>query len=168
MKMTIIDTLKSSELFGGLETEQLEKVFALCREVSYQAGVTIFNERSEAAEAYIVADGRVVLEMEVRPVRNRAAIPTGVEVVSKGECFGWSALVEPHLYTLSARCLTNCTAVALRGDKLLKTMRDDPGLGYQVTRQMARLISRRLLQTRLRLISGLGLVLLGKEMGTSE
>ena len=166
--MAIIDTLKNSELFAGVEIHHLEKVSALCRGESYREGAMIFKEGDEATELYILTDGRVALEMQVRPVPDRAAIPTAVEVVSKGECFGWSALVEPHIYTLSARCMTNCTVLAIKGDILRKVIADDPVLGRELMKSVAQLISLRLSHTRLRLISGLGLVLLGKETGTSE
>ncbi|GAI54829.1 unnamed protein product [marine sediment metagenome] len=126
------------------------------------------KEGDEATELYVLTDGRVALEMEVRPVPDRPAIPTAVEVVSKGEGFGWSSLVEPHIYTLSARCMTNCTVLAIKGDVLRKTIADDPGLGYELMKRVARLISLRLAHTRLRLISGLGLTLLGKELGATE
>jgi len=166
--MGITDTLKSSDVFGGLETGHLEKVSVLCRGGSFREGMMIFKEGDEAAEFYVLTDGRVVLEMEVQPVPSRPAIPTAVEVVTKGECFAWSALVEPYVYTLSARCMTNCTVLAIRGDLLRKAMADDTGLGYEVMKKLAKLISLRLVHTRLRLTSGLGLVLLGKELEVSE
>jgi len=166
--MTIIDTLKSSELFGGLETAHLEKVGNLCRGGSYREGEMMFKEGDEATEFYVLTEGRVALEMEVRPVPNRPAIPTAVEVVSKGESFGWSAVVEPYVYTLSARCMTNCTVLAIKGDVLRKVMADDAGLGFELMKRLAQLIALRLTHTRLRLTSGLGLILLGKELGAAE
>jgi len=166
--MAIIDTLKSSELFEGLEIRLLEKVSPLCRGGSYKEGDTIFKEGEEAAELYILTDGRVALEMDVRPVPERPAIPTAVEVVSKGEAFGWSALVEPHIYTLSARCMAHCTVLAIKADMLRRTIADDPNLGYELMKRIAQLIALRLSHTRLRLTSGLGLVLLGKELGAPQ
>ena len=165
--MALIDTLKSTEFFGGLETGHLEKVSNLCRGGSYREGEMIFKEGDEAAELYILTDGRVALEMEVCPVPDRPAIPTAVEVVTRSEVFGWSALVEPHVYTLSARCMTNCTVLAIKGDTLRKVMADDAGLGFELMKRLAQLISLRLIHTRLRLTSGLGLALLGRELGAS-
>ena len=161
--MAILDTLKSSELFKGLETKQLEKIAPLCRGGSYQEGTTIFKEGDEAIELYVLTEGKIALEMEVRPIPDRPAIPTAVEVVTKDECFGWSALVEPYAYTLSARCLTNCQVIAIKGDRLRGAMDDDAVLGHELMKRLARIISLRLTYTRLRLTSGLGLVLLGKE-----
>lgn len=166
--MAMIDTLKSSELFEGFETEHLQRLSALCRGDSFREGTTIFKEGNEATELYILTNGRVVLDMEVHPVPSRPAIPTSVEVVTKGETFGWSALVEPYVYTLSARCMTNCTVLAIKGDMLHKVMAEHADLGFKLMERLAKLISLRLMHTRLRLTSGLGLILLGKEMGASE
>ncbi len=166
--MAMIDTLKNSEFFGGLEISQLEKVSILCRGGSYQQGTMVFNEGSEATELYVLTSGRVVLEMGVQPVPNRPTIPTAVEVVTEGECFGWSAVVEPYVYTLSARCMSNCMTLAIKGDMLQKVMAEDPVLGYEVMKRLAQIISLRLAHTRLRLTSGLGLILLGKETEVSK
>ncbi len=166
--MALIDTLKASEFFEGLETGHLEKMGNLCRGYSYREGEMIFKEGDEATELYVLTNGRVALEMAVHPVPDRPAIPTAVEVITKSEIFGWSALVEPYIYTLSARCMTNCTVLAIKGDMLRKVMADDAGLGFELMKRLARLISLRLTHTRLRLTSGLGLVLLGKELGASR
>ena len=166
--MTIIDALKSSELFGTLKTEHLEKVSAVCREESYQDGVMIFNAGNEATDLYVLTDGRVALETEVHPVPDRPAIPIAVEVVTKGGSFGWSAVVEPNVYTLSARCITNCAVLAIKGDILRTAMADDTDLGFELMKHLARLARLRLVETRVRLTSGLGLLLLGKELGAAE
>jgi len=166
--MAVIDTLKSSELFGGLETKHLEKVSSLCRGGSYREGMMIFKEGDEATELYVLTEGRVALEMEVCPVPDRPAIPTAVEVLTNGESLGWSAIVEPHTYTLSARCMTNCTVLAIKGDMLRKVMADNVDLGFELMKRLTRLMSLRLMYTRLRLTSGLGLIMLGKELGEAE
>jgi CRP/FNR family cyclic AMP-dependent transcriptional regulator len=165
--MTMLDTLRNSLIFKGFSTEHLEKVSALCRGGSYPEGTLICKEGEEAKEFYILTEGRVTLEMKVQPVPERPAIPTAVEIVEAGGSFGWSALVEPYRYTLSVRCATKCTVLALKSEVLRKLMADDTALGFELMKRVAQLISLRLLHTRLRLTSGLGLIMLGKEMGTS-
>jgi CRP/FNR family cyclic AMP-dependent transcriptional regulator len=164
----IIDTLKNSEIFADLDAGQLEKISHLCRSGSYLRGTSVFNEGDEAVELHILTDGMVALEMELRPVPNRPAIPTALEVVTKGESFGWSTLVEPYVYTLSARCMSACMVLSVSGDMLRKAIADDPRLGYKVMTKLARLISLRLMHTRLRLTSGLGMLLLGKELQVGD
>lgn len=162
--MDIVDTLKKCELFSNLGAEHLEKLSLHCRDESFAQGVVLFKEGDEARELYILKEGRVVLEMEVRPIASRPAIPTAVELMIKNEIVGWSALVEPYVYTLSARCMTYCSTLAIRGDIFRQTMADDPVLGYEVMKQLSRIISLRLSNTRLRLINGMGIALLGREI----
>ncbi len=166
--MAIVDTLKGSDLFKDLAQEYLEKLAHLCIGRNYKEGETIFQEGNKATELYVLTEGRVALEMTIHPVRGRSEIPTAVEVVNKGEAFGWSAVVEPYQFTLSAKCLTNCTVLAIKGDMLLKLMAEDTELGYELMKRIAALISLRLTYTRLRLTSGLGLILLSREMGGSK
>jgi CRP/FNR family cyclic AMP-dependent transcriptional regulator len=166
--MTIIDTLQYSDLLAGFGKGHVEKLAGLCRDLSYKQGEMIFREGDKAGELYILTDGKVALEMEVRPIPDRPGIPTAVEVITKGGAFGWSALVEPHCYTLSARCMTRSTVLAMKGDILRMMMADDTGLGLELMRRVARLISLRLTDTRLRLTSGLGIALLAREIQASE
>ncbi len=163
--MAIVDRLKSSELFAGVKKDYLEKISVLCRSESYQTGAVVFKEGDEATELYVLVAGRVAIEMNVQPVADRPAIPTAVDLTIKDEVFGWSSLVEPYRYTSSARCLTNCTVLAIKGEMLRKYMHDDPALGFELMTGLVQLVSRRHMNTRLRLISGIGLIMLSKELG---
>ena len=164
--MQIIDALKDSELLAGLDATRLEKISTICQGHNYAKDAIIFDEGQEATELYLLQSGRVALEMQVQPVPDGPVIPTALEVVSEGECFGWSALAEPHFYTLAARCMTNCTALAVSGGMLRDAMAADPLMGYQIMDKLTEIVSRRLADTRLRLTSGLGLVLLKQEVGS--
>lgn len=155
--MSIVYALSKCELFDGLNCGRLEKLACLCRGYSYSRGITIFNEGDEATELYILTDGRVSLEMDLRPVADRPAIPTALEVVTKGECFGWSALVQPYVYTTSGRCMTNCNTLAIKGELLRNMLAGDIGLGYEVMNKLAQIIALRLSHTRTRLICGFGI-----------
>jgi CRP-like cAMP-binding protein len=77
-------------------------------------------------------------------------------------------LVEPFSYMLSARAITNCTTLAIASDRLGQVILDDPTLGCELMSALTRLIARRLVDTRLRLTSGMGMILHTHEIeGTS-
>lgn len=163
--MPASDTLKSSRLFGGLGSSHLVKIAALCREESCKEGSTIFREGDEAKDLHILVEGKVALDMKLCPHGDRECILSVVEAVNKGESLGWSAIVEPHKYTLSARCMVDTKLLALNGEKLRQSMAADHDLGYEVMKRLAELISERLTHTRLTLTSERGLALLVKELG---
>lgn len=163
--MAIIDILKTSEIFSRMKKEQLEKIAPLCRSESFQTGAVVFTEGDEAKELYVLVAGKVAIEMNVQPVADRPAIPTAVDLIVKSEVFGWSSLVEPYRYTSTARCLANCAVLAIKGEVLRKYMSDDTSLGFELMTGLVQLVSRRHTNTRLRLISGIGLIMLTRELG---
>ena len=55
--------------------------------------------------------------------------------------------------------MTNCTTLAMARDRLGQVILDDPTLGRELMTALTRLLARRLIDTRLRLTSGLGMVL---------
>src|SRR4030042_440281 len=164
--MTVLNTLKESELLGGLETSKLRKLVSLCHEEFFREGTMVFKEGDEAKDLYILMEGKVVLEMELRPLTNRPTISTAVDAIIEGESFGWSALIEPYVYTSSARCVADSKVLALKGDKLRQALADDHDLGYEVMKRLAWLVSSRLMHPRITLTSERGLALLYRELGT--
>lgn len=155
----VIESLKSSEVFGNLDRDRLERLSGLSRPRHFRQDEIIFEEGAEATNLYILRSGMAVLEMRLHPVPDRPPIPTPLESITPGECFGWSAIVEPHTYTLSARCQTDCSTLAILGSRLHQEMAADPELGCEVQSAVSRLVARRLADTRLRLTSGVGLIL---------
>ena len=101
--MTMINTLEKFEFLEALKQSHLKRIANLCRGESYREGQIIFKEGDKADELYLLVEGGVALEMDVLPVPTRPVIPTAVEVIRESEIFGWSALVKPYIYTLSAR-----------------------------------------------------------------
>ena len=166
--MEIMEILKNSDLFCDVDEANLEEIASFCRGVSYKAEAIISKEGDEAIDVYVLTDGKAVMEIAVQPVPSHPAIPTAVGLVTKGETFGWSAIFEPHVYTMTTRCLTNCTALAIKGNILRDLMAEDCTMGFKIMRRLVQLMNAYIMNTRLRLVSGMGLVLLGKEMEASE
>ena len=48
-----------------------------------------------------------------------------VDMITKGESMGWSAIVEPYLYTLGALCIDRTKLIALDAAKMRALMNDD-------------------------------------------
>ena len=145
---TALDILRGSELFHDLETGHLEQVAGMCRDFSGQAGTVIFREGEHASDLYVLGEGRVALELDIVVAPGRPPVPTTVDLIGPGDCFGWSALVEPNRYTASARCINPSRGVAIPGDALLQVMTRTPALGHEVMRRLAQVVSNRLDLTR--------------------
>jgi signal transduction histidine kinase len=151
--MITIQTLSKFSIFEHLTDDELERIAALCREEVYEAGATIHEEGSAAEYLYVVQDGKVVLEMELELQPYASPRRTTIEVVTKGEAFGWSSLVEPHIRTLSAKCMERTRLIILKGSELLDLFDSEPHIGYRITRGIAEMVASRLRDTRQKLTS---------------
>ena len=62
---------------------------------------------------------------------------------------GWSALVEPYMYTLSAIALADCRLVSLQASAVRDMMERNPEIGYTIMKRLAKSIGARLANLRL-------------------
>ncbi|MBI2855001.1 MAG: cyclic nucleotide-binding domain-containing protein [Chloroflexi bacterium] len=149
--MTTRNVLKQCSIFEGLSEIELEKIMAISRSAQWEAGDAIFSEMGSAAEMYVLEKGRVALQMSLPAGQVTRRVT--VDVAGKNEALGWSALVEPKRYTLSAICLEPTSVVAVDGAKLRSLLEADQGLGYKILRQLINVVASRLDETRKVLLS---------------
>jgi signal transduction histidine kinase/CRP-like cAMP-binding protein len=146
--MISIQALSKFPIFEGLTDDELERIAALCREDVYEAGVAFHEEGDVSEYLYIVQDGEVSLEMELELQPYASPRQTTIEVVTKGEVFGWSALVEPHTRTLSAKCMERARVIVIKGSDLLDLFENEPHIGYRIMGRVTRIVASRLEDTR--------------------
>lgn len=142
--MGLHEALSNSKLFAGLSQAELDGVVKLCIEREYQPQTIVFDEGETAKQVYLLEQGRVALEMKVPSVFSSAHRRATVDIASAGDVFGWSALVEPYTYTLSAICLEKAKAIALDAAGLLDLLEQNERIGYKVSKGLVRIVSSRL------------------------
>lgn len=148
----VLDALRTSPLFGFLESAHLEKLVAFAREVSWPPDRVIFREGEPDDKLYLVLEGLVALDIYV-PGRGRVTILT----IGPQEVLGWSAAVpEVEKKTASARTLQPTRAIAIDASALHAACEQDHDLGYHVYRTLANVIASRLKATRLQLLDVYG------------
>jgi len=150
--MVSISLLRKFQPFEGLTNSELEKIAPLCREEVYDVGEVIVKEGEETRDFCIVMDGEVALEMALQLWPHALPRQVTIEVVTRGEPFCWSALVEPHISTLSARCRTKARVIAIEGAALRSLFEANPHLGYKLMWRLTELIASRLKKTRAKLL----------------
>ena len=143
-----IKSLHKVDIFHGLSDAQLAKIARLCRVTDYPPGATVFAEGAEANALWLVGKGRVALRMEVNLGRAAAARHATVDALGEGEGFGWSALVAPHMLTMSAVCLEPCRLIRVDAKRLRHLMSRDPYLGHVVMCHICEIVSSRLREAR--------------------
>lgn len=151
--MTLEQTLRECHLFQRLSDSELEKVLALSSSRVYGAGATIFHEGDSAEQLFVLEEGKVALQKKVPMPQAQWGRRITVDVVTKGEVFGWSGIVEPYILTLSAICLQKTAAVAIDAAKLRSLLKEDHQIAYEVLGGLVKVIASRLGDTMHLLVS---------------
>jgi len=150
-------SLKDFIFFKDLSTEQINKISALAKEEKYAAGTTLYQKGDKARSLYLIEEGKVAMFMNAEMGLNKPPMQVTVDIITKGETMGWSAVVAPYIYTLAARCLDDTKLVAFDAVELRKLLEDDCALGFKVMQAVAGVISARLTHTRIILVGERGL-----------
>jgi len=134
--------LAKFELFMWLTDDELEKVATLSREENFAAGISIMAEGATATDLYMVEEGqaRVEMSLSVYPGMVQDSL---VEIIPKGEPFGWSAVIGSRVYTMTARAMEPLKVIAIDGEKLLALFNKNPDIGFKVMEGLVSVVSQR-------------------------
>jgi CRP/FNR family cyclic AMP-dependent transcriptional regulator len=148
--MISLQTLYRFPLFAGLDEETLKAIAIPSEMVEASQGEWLFHEGDPADSLYIILEGSIDLKMAL----NADPHYGDLERLNFGEVVGWSALVEPFVYTLGAVAVDEGTRLArLDAGHLRALMERDTEVGYRLMRRMAGIIRRRLAAMHTRFVS---------------
>jgi len=130
------------ELLIGLSSAEVEQVIALGTRITVPSGGALFKLGDPADRIFLVERGRIQLTLPMQ-VRGREE-EILVEEKSPGQTVGWSALIPPHRFTLSARAPLTTEATALPRERLQQYLEGSPRTAYKISSNLALVIGRRL------------------------
>ena len=136
--------LEGSEIFGGLEKDDIRQIASLCRVETYEPGEYVFRQGDFGEVIYVIGEGHIFLERSMDlGVRKGSAV---FGILGKGRVFGcWSTLLgEPHHLMSSATCQKPTKVVALKGSDLRKMMTGNTALGFNVLERLCFLLRDRI------------------------
>jgi CRP-like cAMP-binding protein len=138
--MIEIEKLKKHEIFSDLTDAELEVIGEMAKKVTYGPNKRIFEEKSLAANLYLVLDGKV----EIRMSGDKSGKQIPVSAIEPDEIFGWSAVTEPFTFTAAAWTLEPSELLVLNGKVLLDLFKKNNHIGYKIMMKIASVISSRL------------------------
>lgn len=143
--MSILETLKRSELFLGLENVDIEKIVGLpsCRVREYDDEAMIFKEGEKAKDFYVLEEGKVSLVLKIPASASGEREHTEWRTITRGGIFGWSALVPPHIRIGAAVSRGASRIVCINGKELRTLFDNDKQVGYEVMKSLVRVIGSR-------------------------
>jgi signal-transduction protein with cAMP-binding, CBS, and nucleotidyltransferase domain len=141
-----INILARCEVFIGLADKDLIKIASLpsihCK--TFEAGEIVSMENQPAENLYILVEGQVELRLNLEGIIEGPNQWMKVDTVSQGSIFGWSALIQPYVYTRMAICSMKSKMLAINGAELMHLMEEDEHIGYEVMHSIACVIASRL------------------------
>jgi CRP-like cAMP-binding protein len=158
--MVPIESLKSNSFFSGFSDEQLKEMAAVAAEESCRAGFQVYKKGDPANKFYLLVEGKIIMIMEVDVGAMKPPLQVTVDFVTRGDAMGWSSVVEPHAYTLGARCIEDSKMIAFDAAKLRGLLREDVALGFKFMQETAKVIATRLTHTQIVLVGERGLAVL--------
>ena len=136
--------LISCYLFQGLTEDQENRVTSVIKETAMESGQRIFTEGDEAIALHIIKEGAVEL---MTIVENSFEMPVAI-LRNPGDCFGTPALVKPHVYSLSARCVEKGYLCTIKQSDLKEQIKNDSALGCMIMANLAGHFLERLKEAR--------------------
>jgi len=158
--MVAIELLTENSFFKVFSEDQLKKLSETAEELSCRAGAQIYKKGDPAGFFYLLEAGKIILIMDVNVGQMKPPMQVTVDFVANGEVMGWSAVVEPYVYTLGARCIENSKMITFNAVKLRELIQSEPYLGLKFMQETAKVIASRLTHTQIILVGERGLSVL--------
>jgi CRP/FNR family transcriptional regulator, cyclic AMP receptor protein len=144
------ETLRSHALFAGLDHCMIKALAMAGEKVIIKQGEWLFYEGNEADALYVVISGAVALKVALDHERS-----SHVELCTlvAGDLLGWSAVVEPGVYHLSASAIKDSTLVKWGGADLAELMTHQPAMGFKLMCRIVQVVGERLAEFAVRFAS---------------
>jgi CRP-like cAMP-binding protein len=130
------------ELLNGLSPAETEQILELGTRLIVPSGTLLFRLGDPADRLFLTERGRIrlTLPMHLRGKEEDVL----VEERSPGQTVGWSALIPPYHFTLSAAASLDTEVIALPQKVLREYMAAQPAVGCKIALNLAVVIGHRL------------------------
>jgi CRP/FNR family cyclic AMP-dependent transcriptional regulator len=136
--------LREAPIFAELCDADVARLLEVARLRHCRQGERLFLLGDHADRLYVVVSGCIELTFPFSFGGTVRDVP--VESKTAGSALGWSALVKPHRFTLSAQVAETAELAAFARHDVLSVFEAVPRIGYVVMRHVAEVVGRRLLQ----------------------
>lgn len=137
---TIIEAVRSVELFQGLGDQEVAHIRDMCREKHYDAGEPVFKAYDRKRDLYLVLEGVVAIVSPGDDTHRLAEF-------REGESFGEMSLIDDEPRSAGAVCTEPSRLLALSHGDFHHLINEHPDLGKTLLLNLSKTLSRRLRTT---------------------
>jgi CRP-like cAMP-binding protein len=128
---------KESDLFRGVSQRVMSEIGKNSEEIVIEKDSVIFRNDEEALYIYELVEGEVDIVLLERENMHYT-------MTRPGEIFGWSALVEPYVYTATARCSEDAKVIRISRDTIEDVVKRHPAEGLFIYKHLTGIVAQRL------------------------
>ena len=143
----LAELIRAVPALANADPAVVEQLEVIAREIEAPEGTLIFNEGDQQSDLFFVASGSFALDMVTHYCGKQQILTVG-----DGDLLAWSSFLSGGRMTASAVALEPSRLLAFDADQLRQLCEANHEVGYVVMSAIAKLISRRLLATRLQLL----------------
>jgi CRP-like cAMP-binding protein len=140
--------LAAHPFLHGISPDHLAVLARAASDVTFPAGHRFFADGGRAMCFWLVQSGHVTVDVDVP---GQGPVPIGT--IGMGELLGWSWLFPPFLWAFGAVAASPVGTFEFDARAVRAWGARDPALGYEMTRRVAEVLTRRMKSTRSRLIT---------------
>ncbi len=144
----VVAVLQKCEVFGDLSDQELKSIAGLAKIEKFNAGDTIYTQKSIGRKLYVLAEGQVLLERTMNIGGKRTAtVPVFVqrESPSRRLMGGWSSLVgEEHVQMCTATCSKPATIISISSSEMTSELSSNPELRTKILEKLILLLRDRI------------------------
>jgi len=148
--MILPEEMKDIEFLRELGGQYLNQIAMMAQLKECEAETILFRQGESSPFIYIVLSGNVALRLE-----ESAEKSVETSTVGPGELLGWSPVLGRPAMTATAQAATRCRLAVLDVNRIIALCESDPRFGVAFLRQIALVMSDRLLSARLNLVRAL-------------
>jgi CRP/FNR family cyclic AMP-dependent transcriptional regulator len=141
------EALKFYPLFACQDSDLLMQIAMLAGERTVEAGQPLWYEGDVAKTLYLILEGSVILTIEMGEKTE------DLEPIGKDELVGWSSIVQPHIYKMSAYTGQKSRLITFDAEKLRILLENTPDFGYHFMKKLAEVIGERYIGKCVQLMS---------------
>jgi signal transduction histidine kinase len=142
--MVTVEMLKRFPLLAYLPYEDLGELMEICETETRAEGEIFAREGEVVDKLRLVLLGKVALDKRIQLGQHGSVRRANVSIIGPGGAMGWSALVPPHVFTLSGICLEPSKFITLDAELLRDFVTQNPRAGCRLMSGVAELVSTRL------------------------
>ena len=142
------EDLQKFKIFEDISLEELDAIFEISNEVSYKSGEIILEESSYGADSdfYIILQGNVKVELQASQIDSNDKLNKRLTVLKSSDVFGEMGLLRKRRRSAQVSAYSDLAVLKVNQKKLFQLFVYNPRLGYMIMKNLAAILSDRIME----------------------